>query len=307
MIDWHCNDLVVLNLRPNTIAQRRRVLGRLMRFHSIDESLLLALEPADLAAFLGRPLAPNSRAVETTHLRRFFEWCVEVELLDLSPARRLRRPKTPRLLPHPIGEGDLAMAVELAEPTRIRPWLLLGAFAGLRACEMAPLRAEAILWDQEPPLIRIEEGKGGSGGTVELSPDLAAYLRACDLPTAGWLFPLRDGREGHVAAHNVSQAVNNYLHGIGLPDTLHSTRHRFGTELLRSSGGNPARRAGRAPSPVSPHHPDVHVRGPRRGRRSDRPAPEPRRPRSGEATWARAGGSGDRAARPPQALGDGAG
>ncbi len=135
--------------------------------------------------------------METTHLRRFFEWCVEVELLDLSPARRLRRPKTPRLLPHPIGEGDLAMAVELAEPTRIRPWLLLGAFAGLRACEMAPLRAEAILWDQEPPLIRIEEGKGGSGGTVELSPDLAAYLRACDLPTAGWLFPLRDGREGH--------------------------------------------------------------------------------------------------------------
>ncbi len=23
MIDWHCNDLVVLNLRPNTIAQQQ--------------------------------------------------------------------------------------------------------------------------------------------------------------------------------------------------------------------------------------------------------------------------------------------
>lgn len=238
VIDWHCNDLALANLRASTIAQRRRTIGRLMRHIGIDETQLLEVGPRDLTSFLARPLAPNSRAVETTHLKRFYEWCVDVEILDLSPGRRLRRPRVPRLLPHPISEGDLAMAVELAEPTRIRPWLLLGAFAGLRACEMSGLHSSSMIWDGAPGFIRVEEGKGGNGGVVEISDALADYLAGCELPTSGWLFPRRDGLDGHVQPWLVSQLANRFLHGIGLPATLHATRHRFGTELMKSSGGN---------------------------------------------------------------------
>lgn len=235
LAEWHSADLRLANLRESSIRQRIYVLGRLARH--LGPTHILEAEPRDLTMFLARPLSPESRAVETTHVRQFYEWCIDVELLDLSPARRLRRPRVPRGLPLPIGEGDLAMAVDLA-PDRIRPWLVLAAFAGLRACEIAPLRAEDLWHHTDPQLIIIAEGKGGHATSVPMSSHLAELLRRCDLTTSGDLFPRHDGTPGHVPAHLVSHISNRFLHSIGITSTLHKLRHRFGTELLKASGGN---------------------------------------------------------------------
>jgi site-specific recombinase XerD len=232
---WHLDDLTLRNLRPASIRQRGYVLGRLERH--LEGRPFLDAEPYDLTAFLARDLQPESRAVETTHLRQFYAWAVDVELLDLSPARRLRRPRVPRRIPQPMSEGDLAMAVELA-PARIRPWLILGAFAGLRASEMAQLHTDDLWWHHDPPLLIVNDGKGGHGSAVPMSTELIRLLGTCDLPPAGWLFPRRDSRPGHTPGHLVSQLTNRYLHSVGIDRTLHKTRHRFGTELLKASGGN---------------------------------------------------------------------
>ena len=49
-------------------------------------------------------------------------------------------------------------------PPRIRLWLVLAAWCGLRAREIALLRAESIRLDAEPPFLIVssESAKGGS-------------------------------------------------------------------------------------------------------------------------------------------------
>jgi integrase/recombinase XerC len=134
-----------------------------------------------------------------------------------------------------MSEGDLAMALDLA-PERIRPWLLLAGWAGLRCAEIAQLRAEDILWHTDPAIIVITAGKGGHAGTVPMGRWLAAELHSCGLPRKGWLFPRRDGQAGHVPAHLVSQLTNRFLREIGIDATMHMLRHRFGTQAYRASG-----------------------------------------------------------------------
>lgn len=234
IVEWHIQDMRLRNLREGTIYQRGRVLTRLRR--SIDKPLLQA-EYRDLAMFLARRIQPESRAVETSHVRQFYEWAIDFELIEISPARKLRRPKVPRRTPQPIDEDDLDMAIAMAPP-RIRPWYLLAGYAGLRAWEVAPLRSSDIVWKGSPPHIVIRDSKGGGIEVAAMSSYLASELERCELPLTGWLHPRYDGYPGHIPANLVSRIANNHLRSLGIDRTFHKLRHRFGTQVLRSSGGN---------------------------------------------------------------------
>jgi integrase len=232
-IDAHLDNLRWRNLSSGTIYQRNRLLHRLS-LH-VDP---LAASAADLLLFLdrrqldGSRLGPATRAVEISHLAAFYQWAVLEELRADDPTVRVPRPKLPRRLPRPMSEPDLTRAIAGA-PLRVLPWLYLAAFAGLRACEIAPLRGEDIWWHATPPLIVVQRGKGGDPGTVPLAPPLVPVLRS--LPRTDWLFPHGHGI-GHVKPHGVSRASNAYLHSIGITETLHSLRHRFCTQVYRASG-----------------------------------------------------------------------
>lgn len=220
-------------LRPATVYQRSRVISRLERHTGRSWA---DCDRDALHDFLDRPMSAESRATEVSHLRSLYAWALDEEVIDTNPAARLRRPKLPRRLPRPMSEADLAVAVQTATP-QVRAMLLLGAFAGLRAGEIANLRADDIWWESTPPMIVVNDGKGGQPGTVPMSDDLALMLAACDLPTRGWLFPRGDGAPGPMRAWSISHKANRHLHGLGISSTLHQTRHRFGTEVLRASGG----------------------------------------------------------------------
>lgn len=221
------------NLRPGTLTQKRYALRRLARH--LHPTGLLDATSDDLNAFLDRLDKPEARATELSHLRSFYKWCVIAGLLDIDPTARLVRPKVPRRLPRPIPDGDLHMALELA-PERVRPMLMLAAYAGLRACEIANLRAEDVMWANDPPMLVVTDGKGGHQGAVPLSPTLEPVLRS--LPSRGWLFPRLDGKAGPVKPHLVSKLCNLFLHDVGIDHTLHTLRHWFGTQTLRVNGGN---------------------------------------------------------------------
>lgn len=239
VLSAHLDYLRHLNRRPGTIAQRQNVLLRLARFH---DTALLDITGEQLMAFRDRPsrsgqrLAPASQGVELAHFRSFYGWAVGYEeLLDRDPTVRIPRPRVTRGLPHPIPEHELAHVLTVA-PERIRPWYLLASYAGLRACEIAPLRGEDIWWHHDPALIVIREGKGGDEGTVPLHPMLRPMLSA--LPRRGLLFSRADGRPGANSPGMVSQHCNKHLHRMGSDHTLHSCRHRFGTLVYRLSGGD---------------------------------------------------------------------
>jgi integrase len=70
---------------------------------------------------------------------------------------------------------------------------------------------------------------------VPLHPLVVDELRAQRGVRRGPVVTRPDGSRGHCQPWTISHVANRYLHGIGIPDTLHSLRHRFGTAVYRAS------------------------------------------------------------------------
>lgn len=225
----HLSHLRARNLRPLYIETRGQVLNRLEN-HVAGDPLVATLD--DLRAYLNRGLAPGTIAVEVAHLRGFYRWALLEGLIPTDPTLRLDRPKRPPAQPRPISRQDLAAVLGVA-CDHIRPMLYLAAYAGLRACEIAPLRGEHLLLRDDPPILIVAEGKGGVSGAVPISPTLEPVVRA--LPPRGWCFPRLDGNPGHLSRSRVCQLTNGLLHGIGIDATLHQLRHFFITEIYRAT------------------------------------------------------------------------
>lgn len=233
VLDAHLADLRRRNLRPSTIYQRSRALARLAA--QVDRPVLELTHLEITEALDARNVEAASRRTEISHLARFYEWAELEGFVARTPMLRVIRPRVPRRLPRPMPDADLVAAVNGA-PDRIRPVLLLAAWAGLRACEIAQLRAEHLVLGGGVPVLIVDVGKGGGASAVPLHPELVAL--ASTLPRSGWLIPRLDGRVGPCAPHRISSLANNYLHGVGIDHTLHTLRHWFGTQLYRSSGGD---------------------------------------------------------------------
>lgn len=217
-------------LRPSTLEQRRRCMNRLLRHVGHDD--VLAIGELELEEFCDRLAGTDGMAAEVSHIRGFYRWAVEFELIETDPSARLRRPKTQRRLPRPISDEDLAVALT-DPPPRVKPILYLAAYAGLRAQDMCGLRVDDLRWADR--LVVVSDGKGGTERVVDMSDALLWALRTCELPMGGWLFPYADGRAGHLHGYRVSMLANHYLHGLGIGATLHQLRHWAGTKFYQAT------------------------------------------------------------------------
>lgn len=227
LIDRHLAWCQARGLRLRTISTRGYVLRRVER--AISTPIAAATAEQLGRWYEHRGGAPSSRASELSHLRQFFGWMVLYDHRGDNPTARLFRPRIPRLLPRPMPHNDLAVALASA-PDRIRPWLLLAAFAGLRAQEIAYLRHEDIR--QDLAVLIVHDGKGGDQRVIPLHPEVA---RALPRSGTGWVFPRRDGKPGPNQPWLVSHLTNRHLHSLGISATLHQARHWFGTEIYRTS------------------------------------------------------------------------
>lgn len=198
---------------------------------------LLRASAEDVTALIERGrrrgLADATLYVYTGHLRAFYGWAFAQGRTRRNPVIGAAVPRRPRYLPRPIAEPDLSLAMLTAEP-RTRVILALAGMAGLRAVEISRLRREDILDRIDPPLLLVQ-GKGDKPRTVPLSTALYGELRAYGLPRHGPLIRRLDGLVTHVSPSLVSTLANDHLHGMGIPDTLHSLRHRAGTALYRAT------------------------------------------------------------------------
>jgi len=231
--------LTQLSLRgksPRTIYGYRYTLTRLSAWLTVRGLTIMTATPDDVERW---------REDLTVSANSVISYCVAVKSLYShlrqrgvrdDPTLDLNVPRPKRGLPRPIGEADLEMAIETA-PRRVRPWLVLGGYAGLRAMEIADLRRDHILDVADPPMILVE-GKGGKERVVPLSPYVWTELLAGGLPPRGHAFRRQDGRPGPNAAGLVSKLANDHLHACGLDCTFHSLRHRFATRALAAASGN---------------------------------------------------------------------
>jgi integrase len=232
----HLDHLRQRGLAPSTIYQRRRALARLDAVLTVP---LLDAGPAELAAWRAG-LTTGAEATVSTyacHVREFYAWALAEGLIYINPAAGL--PRLRRLLPRPIAEKDLFAALAAA-PRRVRPWLVLAGWAGLRAKEIALLRRQNILDTAAPPVLIVAAdattAKGSRERVVPLSGFVLGELHAYGLPAAGWVFRRGDNRPGPNEPRTISHLANAHLHACGIAATLHQLRHRFGTQAYRESG-----------------------------------------------------------------------
>lgn len=198
---------------------------------------LLDATRADVRAWRSSLTVGNTTIVAyATPVRGLYRWAAIEELIPRDPSMGMPLPKAARRVPRPIATADLEMAIAMAND-RIRPWLVLAAYAGFRAQEIAYLRREDVLSGCRPRMLMVTDlmAKGGHERTVPMSDYVWSVLQI-GIPRRGWMHPRRDGLPGPITPHTLSNCANTYLHSIGIDDTLHSLRHWFATETLRVPG-----------------------------------------------------------------------
>lgn len=226
VVATHLNYLEQRGQTEETVYCRHRALARLTL--ALGKPLLDATAQ-DLAAWRrGLSVGPDTVVHYVSHCREFYRWAIRVGLLEQSPAENLPVPRLGRRLPRPIGEDELLAAVVTA-PERIRPWLVLAGWAGLRAKEIAYLRRENVQETGMRPLLVIvhDATKGHRERAVPMSAFVVSELRTAGLPRAGWVFRRHDGRPGPNRPWTVSHLASAWLHECGSAATLHMLRHRF--------------------------------------------------------------------------------
>jgi integrase len=224
LIDQHLASITLAGHRPRSIDGRRKVL-RAFSEQLRPDTLLRAKRP-DVEMFLARPLAPRSRQVYLAHLRGYYRWALDNDLIRTDPTVKIPSVRIPRSVPRPISPDDLALAVDQA-PMRMRAWLLLMSLAGLRCCEVAVLRPQDLTEDRGVWLLFLRETKGGGSAMVPAHPAVVEAL-AC--------LPIHGGLWWQVSASHVSTTTNAYLHGKGISATAHQLRHAAGTAWYKASG-----------------------------------------------------------------------
>lgn len=213
-------------LSQRTIWERDKVLN-LLELWAVGIPLL-ALNREQIERWLDtRRLSPRSRSSYLSTLHCFYAWAVDEGLRPDDPTARIRRPKLPRLIPRPISDDDLRHALAVAPP-RMKAWLALAAYEGLRCKEIALLRREDVLDKRTPPVLLVGEGKGGHQAILPLNPYVMTALRMHGLPKRGFVFRNREDRP--FDPKTVSVYGSRYLHELGIDATLHQLRHFMGTE-----------------------------------------------------------------------------
>lgn len=205
---------------------KRRVSNLWCFARAVDKPLHTVCKD-DVERFLdARRLAPKSLYCWLSDLHMFYRWAVDEGHVEVDPTARIPRPRLPRSLPRPAMTADIAMAVQMADP-RMRCWLLLMAYQGLRCQEVAYISRDDVLDTLDPPMLLVRKGKGAKERMEPLHPEVGMALRALPLPRAGRLW--------HVTEKTVSQKTNAFLRSLDIDATAHQLRHWFGTEAYRSS------------------------------------------------------------------------
>lgn len=221
------------NLSPRSVALYRSVLHRADAF---SDNLSTA-STRQLECWLDTlALAPRTRYTYISALAGFFRWAIREELAVVDPTVNVDRPKLPRRMPRPISSDDLAVALEMAD-TRMRLWLCLAAYQGLRCQEIAGVQVDDVSPTADLPVLVVSHPKGGRERILPLHPATIEAFRAHGVPRAGFVFCRQDrpGTSEPVKAHTVSCTIAAFLRGLGIEATAHRLRHWFGTSVYAQS------------------------------------------------------------------------
>lgn len=226
LIEPHLRHIRAEGLSERTIQDRRIVL------HRADRDLPYGLNQTtveELADWLAQFRTNQTKATYYGHLKAYYDWASDErrdEGLSWNPISSLARPRVRPAAPRPVTDTELAELLhEATDP--FRRWIILAAYAGLRALEIATIERKDIT--EQTITVR---GKGGKNAVLPTHPEVWRAVK--DLP-AGPITPRAAG--GRITANCVSARFGEYcrrkLGRDGI--TLHRFRHWYGTTTLRQT------------------------------------------------------------------------
>lgn len=212
-----------------TIRERVQLIERL--------ALLVGTAPEDftedeLATFLAQEhLSPGTRATYIYALRSWHKWLVRAGRREDDPTIFIDSPRVPEVTHRPVVNAHLRKLLATRMKRKTRAMILLGAYEGLRAHEIAKVRGEDF--DHESGSLAVL----GKGGKLRHLPvhDLVGEL-ALTMPARGWWFPAGGARAEQMSqpilANSVSGVIGRAMDRAGVPGSAHSLRRWFATTLL---------------------------------------------------------------------------
>ena len=105
------------------------------------------ISPEDVAAHIaGLHYTPEGVRSALAPIKAFFNWCVLHEIIDRSPAAKIKRPTVTRTEIKILSIADCRLLLDAAKEhaPKIIPFIALQLFGGLRAAEAERVRAEDI-------------------------------------------------------------------------------------------------------------------------------------------------------------------
>ena len=250
------------NRRPKTIAKYTSVLG-LFKATLPPGMQLDYLKPHHVKGFIeGLQVTETSRHVYFKHLKVFFRWCIEQNLMKANPLRQMKPPRIPKkeaafLIPAQV---DLLIEKiqEDADSKHSRPgefvWLIdlirFDLCTGLRLGELINLRWSDVILYEEPRRqntiieygwITVQSGddfltKSGHDRRIPLVQEswdiLMRKTDERDESTDGWVFPGVKG--GRLYLEYVSKRFLHYRRLANLPEgiSFHNLRHTCASWLV---------------------------------------------------------------------------
>lgn len=215
------------NRAVRTIDERVGLVRRVSRECEVEPESLTYEQVANFMA----KTSSGARPTYFGHLHAWFTYLVKMGVRDDVPTLKLDRPKAHRKEPRTIGRDHLgALLVTPGQWSRTKTMLLLGAYAGMRASEIAAARVEDF--DLIGGEISIH-GKGDVTRPVPMHPLVRAEAeRYRAMRKRGWWFPSYRHSGQHVLPASVSDTVSNLMERAGVPGTCHDLRRWYATTMV---------------------------------------------------------------------------
>lgn len=181
----------------------------------------------DIFAWAGaHSWAPETRQARYVSLRGFYEWYSHKYGSD-NPATNLQSARRVIPPPRPTPEDIYAQGIKESRTDRKKLILRLAGNLGLRADEISRVNAHDVVPDLFGHSLRVV-GKGGTIRYLPLTTQMYEDILTQADPFTDWVFPGKI--DGHISGSRISKIGAEAFPGKW---TLHTLRHRFGTQAYR--------------------------------------------------------------------------
>ncbi|SCX06104.1 Site-specific recombinase XerD [Mycolicibacterium fluoranthenivorans] len=214
------------SLSARTVDERIATVMRMAAWCRVEPDRASA---DDIASWLaeGGEWCANTRWTYHTQLAAWFLWLQKQDERVDNPMINITKSKRPRTEPRPVSNQGMQRLLSVRAHRRTKAMVLLMAFQGFRAHEVAKVKGEHL--DLVERTITVV-GKGGVEATLPLHHRVVEI--AYQMPRRGFWFAGVD--RGHQRRESICSTVKEAMIRAGVAGSGHCLRHWFATALLEA-------------------------------------------------------------------------